>query len=124
MVRCIHKSKIVVISLMTIKILDTYLIQKSIVKKLIKKKPPPCHLLLAFGLVQHIYASPNSILPDSDTNWFSTKLTAEFTKNIRTQFSSITSSIGPKSRTSFFSVGINLTLTFCNCRTLSLKAES
>jgi len=29
-----------------------------------KKKPLPCHLLLVFGLVQHIYASPKSIQPD------------------------------------------------------------
>lgn len=36
----------------------------------------------------------------------------------------ITSSIGPISRISFLSVGMNLTLTFCSCRNLSLNAES
>lgn len=35
-----------------------------------------------------------------------------------------TSSIGPTSRISFFSVGMNLTRTFCSCKYLSLKAES
>jgi len=35
-----------------------------------------------------------------------------------------TSSIGPTSWMSFFSVGMNLTRTFCSCKYLSLKAES
>lgn len=71
------------------------------------------------------YASLDHKPPDEHTRMMNQ---CEFTNDIegrgRVRCVIHTSSIGPTSRMSFFSVGMNLTRTFCSCRYLSLKAES